>query len=352
MARVDVLSASGDLPSLVTGGCGFVGRHLVRRLAQAGRRVWIADDMSTGRPIQQWLPEPLLSRVAFVRSDVREFLRLHRYPDQWAKCIPRDRPATFSDVFHLAAVVGGRVKIESDPLAVAQDLAIDADFFTWAVQTHPRRILYASSSAAYPVRLQGSEGAVSLREDFIAFDGNLGQPDMTYGWAKLTGEYLARIAASHYGLQVACVRPFSGYGEDQETSYPVPAIVERVARREDPLTIWGSGDQGRDFVYIEDCVDAMLRAIEEIDDGSAVNIGTGRLTTFKEVARIVARLAGYEPEIRPLVGTPSGVAARYADTTKLRELLGWIPKVSLEEGLSRVYEGVLVRLQNVALTPT
>jgi nucleoside-diphosphate-sugar epimerase len=166
--------------------------------------------------------------------------------------------------------------------------------------------------------------------------GRLGAPDMTYGWAKLTGEYLARVAATTYGLKVACVRPFSGYGEDQDVSYPIPAIAARAARREDPLTVWGSGRQGRDFVHIDDCVTVMGRALSMIHDGSAINIGSGHLTTFLEVAQLFANLAGYQPEIRPLEDKPVGVQARYADTSRLLARLHWSPRIPLETGFLRV----------------
>ncbi len=110
-----------------------------------------------------------------------------------------------------------------------------------------------SSSAAYPVNLQTSQGAVALKESDIDFEKNLGTPDMTYGWSKLTGEFLARIAARHYGVKVVCIRPFSGYGEDQDLTYPVPAIAARAARKEDPFEVWGTGKQGRDL--FSSCID-------------------------------------------------------------------------------------------------
>jgi nucleoside-diphosphate-sugar epimerase len=335
--------------ALVTGGCGFVGRHLVLRLLQQGREVWIVDDLSTGKHPDLWLRKEHLRGappVTFILADVRAFFR-EALPGV-ASSIPQlqHEVPDFGDVFHLAAVVGGRAKIEGDPVAVAQDLAIDADFFAWACKARPERILYASSSAAYPVDLQQDGNALPLREEFLQLEGQMGQPDMTYGWSKVTGEYLARIAARYYGLSVACVRPFSGYGEDQDDSYPIPAIAARAARREDPLHIWGSGEQGRDFVYIEDCVDVMLAALERISDGSAVNIGSGKLTTFKEVAQIFAELAGYGPQIVPLVDKPVGVHARYADTTKAKALLDWHPKVSLREGFRRVYGQALERIKN------
>ena len=141
------------------------------------------------------------------------------------------KPPVFGDVYHFAAIVGGRMVIDGNPLAVALDLALDA-----AVQLggagKARPVAVRVSSAAYPVDLQGKDGAVALKESDIQFGGRLGQPDMTYGWSKLTGEYLARIAHQHYGLHTACVRPFSGYGEEQDLTYPVPSIALRAAKRE------------------------------------------------------------------------------------------------------------------------
>jgi len=330
-------------PTLVTGGCGFVGRHLTLRLLQDNHEIWLVDDLSVGIHPREWLPEDLLKhmeehdglwyagpqrQVVFAACDARAFFRQDSSIRQ-----PR-----FGDVFHLAAVVGGRAVIDGDPMAVAVDLSLDAECLRWAVDVKPERLLYASSSAAYPVDLQGEHGAIALRESEIVFGGRLGQPDMTYGWSKLTGEYLARLAAERYGLHVACVRPFSGYGEDQDETYPVPAIAARAARREDPLIVWGSGDQGRDFVHIDDCIEAMLRTLERVSDGSAVNIGSGRLTTFKEVAALFGRLAGYDPKIQPLEDKPVGVHARYADTQRMERILEWKPAIDLETGFGAVLD--------------
>ncbi|MFN7926783.1 MAG: NAD-dependent epimerase/dehydratase family protein [Blastocatellia bacterium] len=100
----------------------------------------------------------------------------------------------------------------------------------------------------------------------------LGMPDMTYGWSKLTGEFLARHAAAKYGLDVVIYRPFSGYGEDQDFSYPFPSVVRRVGSGEAPIIVWGSGDQLRDFIYIEDAVEAVFASAHAMPTGTALNL--------------------------------------------------------------------------------
>lgn len=342
---------------LVTGGAGFVGRHVVERLTHdhPESMVWIIDDYSTGLPPERWPGSPFVrdesqpddkmglqyrstkdscGRLRVINADaIAVFLgELGKAP----RVLPHQLPR-FQRVYHLASVVGGRAVIEGDPMAVGIDLAVDSSFFLWAVKVNkPERVLYASSSAAYPIGLQDDQGSVALAEPMIDPERGLSQPDMTYGWSKLTGEYLSRIAASKYGLKVAVVRPFSGYGEDQDPVYPVPAIALRAAARQDPLFVWGTGEQARDFVHIDDCVEAMERAIHRIEDGRAVNIGSGKPTTFLELARLFADIEGYSPLVQGLSGKPVGVAKRYCNPSGMKELLGFSPAVSIREGMSRV----------------
>ena len=230
--------------ALVTGGCGFVGRHLTVALLEREYDVTVVDDLSTGIHPRRW-PAGLARsiegtpRFEFIESDLRSFVR--------------KSDAHFDLIVHLAAVVGGRVVIESSPLLVATDLAIDADLFNWMVQPpRPSKVLYFSSSAAYPIDLQTRDEPTRLTEAEIDFgSATIGLPDMTYGWSKLTGELLARFAAEKHELDIVCYRPFSGYGEDQDLSYPFPSIMQRVARRDNPLVVWGSGEQERDFLVAE-----------------------------------------------------------------------------------------------------
>jgi nucleoside-diphosphate-sugar epimerase len=336
---------------LITGGCGFVGRNFVKRLhSTTNDTIIFVDDLSVGKHPSEWLPEGTPSyskqgleffgedeRMIFLQRDIRPVLEMMIEDDQYFENNFGLNVPEFTDVFHFAAIVGGRATIDGDPMKVALDLAIDAEFFRWVCLSKPKRVLYPSSSAAYPVDLQTESDAIALSETDIDFT-KMGQPDMTYGWSKLTGEYLASIAAEYYDVSVTCIRPFSGYGEDQDLSYPVPAIARRAALKENPFEVWGTGLQGRDFVHIEDVMDCTLLAMDHITDGSAINIGSGKLTTFLELIEVFTSFADYSPEIKTLLDKPVGVHSRYGKMDFVKERLGWEPKLSLEEGMRRVYD--------------
>lgn len=338
---------------LVSGGCGFVGRNMVKRLyKKTNDRILFIDDLSVGTHPETWLNIPLKTknkdievygddeRLLFLKADFRKVLNNLDNNPEWFNSEYQLGIEKFADVFHFAAIVGGRAKIDGDPIQVALDLSIDAEFFYWISRHKPERVLYPSSSAAYPINKQTEANTLQLKESDIDFN-NMGQPDMTYGWTKLTGEFLAKITAAHYGIKITCIRPFSGYGEDQDYSYPTPAIARRAVFKEAPFEVWGSGHQGRDFVHIDDVLDCVEVAMEKIHDGTAINIGQGILTSFRDLIKIFCEFAGYNPEIKPLLDKPVGVHNRYCNMDWVKENLGWEPKISIKEGMKRVYDAVM-----------
>jgi GDP-L-fucose synthase len=262
----------------------------------------------------------------FVRRDCRDYFKTAADTD-------------FDLSLHLAAMVGGREMIENNPLAVAEDLAIDSMYWSWAARVRPAKTICFSSSAAYPIKFQRQEGHRLLSEDMISFESDLGMPDMSYGWAKLTNEYLGRIAFEKHGLKSVTYRPFSGYGEDQDTAYPFVSICRRVLenRGAPTLQVWGTGDQMRDFIHISDCVKGVIATMDRIDDGSAVNLSTGILTSFKVFATVAAKLAGYSTHVVGNSVKPEGVFARGGDT-RLQRALGFQHSVSFEQGIARALE--------------
>ena len=315
---------------LVTGGAGFVGRRLVKRLLDLGDEVHCVDSLV-----------PMSGAVApgaeWFGTDPTDFATFHFYQEDCRHYFKRLGDDDFDYCFHLAAIVGGRLMIEENPLAVADDLSIDAAYWQWAARTRPKKSVCFSSSAAYPVKYQRVEGYTLLTEDMITFVDETGEPDMSYGWSKLTLEYLGRLAWEKHGLKSIIFRPFSGYGEDQDVAYPVPSICKRVIEHigADELMVWGSGKQKRDFIYIEDCIDGVLSMMDKIDDGDAVNLSTGVFTDLKTFAETAANQCGYEPRIVGMTDKPEGVFARAGDTAKQRKL-GFEPSTDLTTGIDKV----------------
>lgn len=311
---------------LITGGCGFVGRRFVRRLAEQEHKVTVIDNLSSGVHPDAWL-YPAKGAVQYHFADVRNALR-------------GLNPSPFDLVIHCAAIVGGRLTIENDPLAVATDLSIDAEMFNWIVRGERKpHLIYFSSSAVYPLEVQTEHNNALLHESLVTFGtSRFAKPDMTYGFAKLAGEYLATFAVEKYGLPVTVYRPFSGYGEDQALSYPFPAIIQRIIDGENPVTVWGSGNQLRDWVHIEDVVDAVL-ATWEI--GGTWNIGSGQGTSFFALASLMREVLGKDFEIKPDLDKPEGVFARVADTYNIGHY--WEPRIRLDDGIGRVAAALLTR---------
>lgn len=317
--------------ALVTGSHGFVGANVCRRLVKDGWLVTCVDNLSTGAA----------SALDGLRDQMDHwFVGTLFNLQQWCRGYhSNSAEQCFDLVVHCAAVVGGRLKIEGDPLGVAEDLEIDSALFQWAVKAKPKKIIYFSSSAVYPIELQTRDNHCQLAEHFTHFDcSRIGRPDESYGWSKLTGEYLAKQAVDRYGLDVVIYRPFSGYGEDQSFDYPFPSIIRRVISGEDPITVWGSGDQVRDFIHIDDIVDCVLQTMDALKPGEVLNLGSGKPISFKNLALMACdEIHGpvcNGPDIVCDKTKPEGVFYRVADTSKMNRF--YKPKVSLEEGIRRV----------------
>jgi nucleoside-diphosphate-sugar epimerase len=279
---------------LITGHKGFVGKYFWKKLDNGKNSL-------TGVDIKDNL-------------DCRDFFK--KSNDQ------------FDLVIHLAAMVGGRETIESRPLLVADNFSIDAEFFQWCLKTKPKKVVYFSSSAAYPTYYQVEGNERKLKEEMADFSS---RPDMTYGWSKMVGEYLASFVDNVY-----IFRPFSGYGEDQDLNYPFPMYVKRAIENHDPFEVWGNGKQTRDFIHIDDIVDAVIVSLDNPPDGP-VNLGTGVSTSFLELAQMSMDAVGYKGKIVTRPDKPVGCMHRVSDNSKL--LSFYTPKISLEQGIWKAVSG-------------
>lgn len=288
--------------ALVTGSDGFIGRHICNALIEQDWRI-TGIDLKSG-------------------IDCRRVFQFDQHYDL---------------VVHCAAIVGGRATIEGQPMKVATDLAIDSDFFQFVMRTRPRQAIYFSSSAAYPIKMQAADNNYrgALQESFINLD-DPEMPDAVYGWVKLTGEQMASYANAA-GANVQVFRPFSGYGTDQDLDYPFPSFIQRAHDKVETFDIWGTGEQVRDWVHVDDVVGAVLAVMQEPTQVGPINIATGIPTSFYELADLVMSLAGRMAPIQVHPDKPSGVHYRVGDPTKMQNF--YTPKVSLAEGIDRALRG-------------
>jgi nucleoside-diphosphate-sugar epimerase len=281
---------------LITGSHGFVGKYFRNYFEDKGYKSLTQVDLKIG-------------------TDCRDFFK--------------KEDKQYDLVIHLAAIVGGRESIEGRPMAVADNLSIDSEFFQWCLKTKPKKIVYFSSSAAYPVNLQRNDPEYRLNEEDISFDW-LDMPDMTYGWSKLTGEFLAQFVPN-----VHIFRPFSGYGWDQDLTYPFPMYVKRAINMNNPFEVWGPGTQTRDFIHMTDVINAVMAAVR-LGVTGPINLGTGRSTSFLELAEMCMKEVGYEGAIKTNPDKPVGCMHRVSDNSKLLEF--YTPKITLEQGIAEAVD--------------
>lgn len=312
--------------ALVTGSAGFIGRHMVAELQARGYSVDKVDTTYEAPPEQ-----------GVIAYDARAI---------FDECCPEEcHQIAYDLVVHCAYHVGGRASIDGVNTNFAKNLQLDAAMFDWAVRTQQKRVLYFSSSAAYPVYLQTEKDHAHygpMTEDEIDL-GHCEEPDANYGWAKLTGERLAEDARKN-GLDVTVVRPFSGYGEDQGLEYPFPSIVQRASQGN--LTVWGPPGQTRDWIHVSDVVGASL-AVVDSGTKDPVNLCTGRGVEMGELAKTISETNCVEdsfknpdsdiclcgPDVTYDESKPTGVFYRVGDPTRMLQY--YTPKVSLEEGIQK-----------------
>lgn len=301
---------------LVPGGSGFVGSHLVELLIDEGATVTVSSRKEAPRFL----------------ADVASEVDL-RHGDLEDPVFCRDIVAGQDTVLYLAAEVGG---IHYNRLHHASLFASNLRPFLNVLEavreTRPERFLITSSACVYP-----RHPSIPTPEQ----EGTHGEPEPTnggYGWAKRMQEYLGTAAVQEYGLKIAIARPYNAYGPrddfDPATSHVIPSLIRRVLSGEDPLKVWGSGNQTRTFLYVKDFVRGLLLCAERYAEGRPVNLGTDEETSIRELVELCLELIGRRPRVEYDTSRPEGQPRRCCDTTLMKRVLGWEPSTSLRDGLA------------------
>uniref|UniRef100_A0A7J2U1Q8 NAD-dependent epimerase/dehydratase family protein n=1 Tax=Ignisphaera aggregans TaxID=334771 RepID=A0A7J2U1Q8_9CREN len=292
---------------LVTGGAGFIGSHLVKALLRAGHFVRVLDNFSTGSMDNI---VDVARDVEIVVGDVRDYSVVE-------KCV-----RGVDVVIHLAALIDVAESIERP----------DLYFEVNVIGTHNiakacrgvNVLIFASSSSVY-----GDPLKIPIPEDHLL------SPRSPYAASKVAGEALIQAFSSIYGYRPIILRIFNVYGPKQSRAYAgvVIEFIRRVLRREPPI-IYGDGEQTRDFIHISDVIDAIMKAMSIERARGVFNIGSGKAVTINQLAKLILKTLNRE-DLKPVYAPPrpGDIKHSIADITKSRKILGFEPKISLEEGI-------------------
>jgi GDP-D-mannose 3',5'-epimerase len=315
------VSQSGKV--VVTGAGGFIGHHLVSHLKRQG--YWV-------RGVDLKYPE-------FNPTDADEFLVLDL--QRWENCLEATQGA--AEVYALAADMGGMGFIAFHHAQILHNNAlINLHTLEAARLNGVKRYLYTSSACVYPEYKQMEADVTPLREE----DVYPAQPQDAYGWEKLIAEQLCLHYHEEYGMETRIVRFHNIFGplgtwEGGREKAPA-ALCRKVAIAKltgnPEVEIWGDGEQTRSFCYIDDCVTGLYKLMRS-DHAHPLNLGQDRLVSINQLADMIAKIAGIRI-VKKHVPGPQGVRGRNSDNTRLRQVLGWEPEISLEEGLARLYTWV------------
>ena len=303
---------------LVTGARGFIGHHLTKYLQERG----------------YWVRGVDIKEPEYEATTADEFFVLDLSEPQTC----RQATEGIDEVYGLAANMGGIGFIETNKAVIVRDnTLINLNTIEAARANGVKRYLYTSSACIYPGYKQKETDVTPLREE----DAYPADAEDGYGWEKLYMERVCRHYTEDFGLDTRVVRfhnifgPLGTYDGGREKS--PAAICRKIALAEDgeDIEVWGDGEQTRSYCYIDDCVEGIYRLMRS-DHAEPLNLGQDRLISINELADLVSAAAGVEIMKRHVSG-PQGVRGRNSDNTRLRQVLGWEPRISLEEGLGRTY---------------
>lgn len=307
---------------LVTGGTGFIGSHVVEKLVANNAEVTVLDRIRNGA----------IKNIAHLKDSVR-FISGDCADSATAQAACKGQ----NIVMNLAAKVGGIAYNRTHQATMLSDnLAIASAMLEAARITSVERFLVVSSACIYP-----SDARIPTPES----EGFRSEPEPTnggYGWAKRMAEKLGMYYAEQYGMKVGIVRPYNAYGPrdhfDPEKSHVIPALIKRVLDGENPLVVWGSGNQTRAFLYVEDFAEGLISAIEKYPVADPVNIGSDEEVSVRKLVEMIVSASGKDTKIVFDTSKPDGSPRRNSDNSKAEKVIGFRAKTSLLEGLNKTIE--------------
>jgi GDP-D-mannose 3',5'-epimerase len=318
---------------LVTGGAGFIGSTLVKRLAAIGADVSIIDNLWRGSV------ENLRNVDGTYAIDIVSKFHIVDLTD-YSKCLELIRG--FDLVYHLADVVGGiQFAFGNEAFIFRQNILINSNVLAACTINHIPNYVYVGTACSYPKSLQMKADIAAFREE----QAYPAEPESSYGWSKLMGEYEAELAQKTGRINLGLLRFHNVYGPgasfEASRSQVLPSLILKAINYPgQPFVVWGNGNQYRDFIYIDDIVEALILIVQHGLNRGPIQIGSEKPTSIREAAETIVKISGKPIEIIYDTGKPEGDHGRIAVCDRAREILGWRPKVDLETGLRNSYDWI------------
>lgn len=310
---------------LITGGCGFIGSHVTEKLVEKGAKVTILDHIR----------EEKLENIKLVRNRVKLI-----DGDIDNVKVAKDACLNQDVVINMAARVGGiEYNYTHQGSILRENLLIACNMIEAARLAKVDRFLQVSSACVYP-----KDAVIPTPEE----EGVRGEPEPTnggYGWGKRMSEQLCKYYVEEYGMRIGIVRPYNCYGPrdrfDPKLSHVIPALIKRVFDGENPLVVWGSGNQTRAFLYVEDLASGIVLAAEKYCVPDPINLGTDEEVSIKELIGMILKITGLQRNIVFDTTKPDGSPRRNSDNRKAKKVIGFRAKTTLFDGLKKTIEWYL-----------
>ena len=312
---------------LVTGGAGQIGSHMVARLSAAEAIVSVADNLWRGRKSNL-----VVHGESVIDLDTR-FFEVDLVDYENCVTVARDQDV----VVHLADIVAGINYVFGNQFSLFhRNVVMNSNMISAAIECGVPRYLYVGTACSYPAHMQQTLNPPPLRED----DAYPANPESSYGWSKLMGEYECELCVAEGLIEVGILRLHNVYGPhcelSPERSQVIPSLIRKALRYpEEEFVVWGSGNQRRAFVFVDDVVDALMSVPGRGMGKGVIQIGPDYSISIRQIAESIVEISGRSIPIRFDTSMPEGDVDRVADWTKAREMLGWAPSTDIATGLAK-----------------
>jgi nucleoside-diphosphate-sugar epimerase len=322
---------------LVAGGAGMIGSNLTRELVKRGSHVVIIDNLWRGKIDNLKENNNFFIDIDkdFVKADLTDMSVCLKYIKN------------FDLVYDLADIVSGiNFVFNNQSYIFRQNILMNSNVITAAIENGVKNYVYVGSACSYPTEKQSVLNPTPFKEEDV-YPAN---PESAYGWSKLMGEYEAILAMEENKINVGILRLHNVYGINcelsQERSQVIPALIRKAINYpNEDFIVWGSGNQRRAFVHVDDVINALLELpLRGMNEG-VIQIGPSESISIKEIAEIIVSVSGKKIPIRYDQSKPEGDIDRCANWDKARQVLGWEPKVNIKDGIKNVYKWVEMKLK-------